>query len=57
MSAFKQVDRNKTVAKQNRPVLVGFRNAYVFDVSQTEAQSYRRCARSRAMWARIATAC
>jgi hypothetical protein len=24
------------VTKQNRPVLVGFRNAYVFDVSQTE---------------------
>jgi antirestriction protein ArdC len=26
----------KDITKQNRPVLVGFRNAYVFDISQTE---------------------
>jgi antirestriction protein ArdC len=29
-------EEEKDVTKQNRPVLVGFRNAYVFDVSQTE---------------------
>jgi hypothetical protein len=29
-------EAEKDITKQNRPVLVGFRNAYVFDVSQTE---------------------
>jgi antirestriction protein ArdC len=29
-------EAEKCTTKQNRPVLVGFRNAYVFDVSQTE---------------------
>ncbi len=29
-------EAQKDITKQNRPVLVGFRNAYVFDVSQTE---------------------
>ena len=29
-------ESEKDITKQNRPVLVGFRNAYVFDVSQTE---------------------
>jgi len=31
-----QEEVEKEVTKENRPVLVGFRNAYVFDVSQTE---------------------
>jgi antirestriction protein ArdC len=29
-------EAEKDITKQNRPVLVGFRNAYVFDISQTE---------------------
>jgi hypothetical protein len=29
-------EAEKDITKENRPVLVGFRNAYVFDVSQTE---------------------
>jgi hypothetical protein len=29
-------EAEKDITKQNRPVLAGFRNAYVFDVSQTE---------------------
>jgi N-terminal domain of anti-restriction factor ArdC len=29
-------EAEKDISKQNRPVLVGFRNAYVFDVTQTE---------------------
>lgn len=29
-------EAEKDITKQNRPVLVGFRSAYVFDVSQTE---------------------
>ncbi|MEI9977681.1 MAG: ArdC family protein [Edaphobacter sp.] len=29
-------EAEKDITQQNRPVLVGFRNAYVFDVSQTE---------------------
>jgi antirestriction protein ArdC len=28
----------KDITKQNRPVVVGFRNAYVFDISQTEGE-------------------
>ncbi|MGH9434958.1 MAG: ArdC-like ssDNA-binding domain-containing protein [Terriglobia bacterium] len=31
-----QEEAEKDITKQNVPVLVGFRNAYVFDVSQTE---------------------
>ena len=31
-----QEEAEKDITKQNRPVLVGFRAAYVFDVSQTE---------------------
>ena len=41
-------EAEKDLTKQNVPVLVGFRAAYVFDVSQTEVQSFLRCARSRA---------
>jgi antirestriction protein ArdC len=33
-----QVEAEKDPTKQNVPVLVGFRNAYVFDVSQTEGK-------------------
>jgi len=29
-------EAEKDITKQNRPVLIGFRNAYVFDISQTE---------------------
>jgi hypothetical protein len=29
-------EAEKDITKQNHPVLVGFRPAYVFDVSQTE---------------------
>ena len=32
----KQEEAEKDITKQNKPVLVGFRNAYVFDISQTE---------------------
>ena len=32
----KDTEANKDIAKQNQPVLVGFRAVYVFDVSQTE---------------------
>src|SRR6201995_148485 len=32
----KDEDAEKDITKQNTRVLVGFRNAYVFDVSQTE---------------------
>ena len=32
----KDSEANKDITKQNQPVLVGFRSAYVFDVSQTE---------------------
>ncbi len=32
----KNEEANKDITKQNERVLVGFRNAYVFDVSQTE---------------------
>jgi N-terminal domain of anti-restriction factor ArdC len=32
----REEEAEKDITKQNRPVLVGFRNAYVFDVSQTE---------------------
>jgi hypothetical protein len=32
----KDTEANKETTKQNQPVLVGFRAAYVFDVSQTE---------------------
>ena len=38
-SAFKRKkdeEAEKDITKQNEPVLVGFRSAYVFDVSQTE---------------------
>ena len=31
------IRRKKDITKQNQPVLVGFRAAYVFDVSQTES--------------------
>jgi antirestriction protein ArdC len=31
-----QEEAEKDITKQKRPVLVGFRNAYVFDISQTE---------------------
>jgi len=52
-------EAEKDIRKQNRPVLVGFRNAYVFErlSRRPKAQSCRRCARSLAMWARIAAAC
>lgn len=33
-----QEEAEKDITKQNMPVLVGFRNAYVFDVSQTEGK-------------------
>jgi antirestriction protein ArdC len=33
-----QEEAEKDITKQNVPVLVGFRNAYVFDVSQTEGK-------------------
>lgn len=36
----KNEEANKDITKQNERVLVGFRNAYVFDVSQT----FRKCA-------------
>jgi hypothetical protein len=36
----KDKEAEKDITKQNQPVLVGFRSAYVFDVSQTEAQSF-----------------
>src|ERR1700733_10121217 len=32
----KDKEAEKDITKQNQPILVGFRNAYVFDVSQTE---------------------
>jgi hypothetical protein len=32
----KPEEAEKDITKQNRPVLVGFRNAYVFDITQTE---------------------
>ncbi len=32
----KDSEAEKDITRQNQPVLVGFRNAYVFDVSQTE---------------------
>src|SRR6202142_2344218 len=32
----KDKEAEKDITKQNQPVLVGFRSAYVFDVSQTE---------------------
>jgi hypothetical protein len=32
----KDEEAEKDITKQNEPVLVGFRNVYVFDVSQTE---------------------
>jgi hypothetical protein len=32
----KDAEAEKDITKQNQPVLVGFRSAYVFDVSQTE---------------------
>ncbi len=32
----KDTEANQDITKQNQPVLVGFRSAYVFDVSQTE---------------------
>ncbi len=32
----KDTEATKDITKQNQPVLVGFRSAYVFDVSQTE---------------------
>ena len=32
----KDSEAEKDIIKQNQPVLVGFRSAYVFDVSQTE---------------------
>jgi len=32
----KDAEPNQDITKQNQPVLVGFRSAYVFDVSQTE---------------------
>jgi hypothetical protein len=33
----KDKEAEKDITKQNQPVLVGFRLAYVFDVSQTES--------------------
>jgi len=33
-----QEEAEKDITKQNVPVLVGFRNAYVFDISQTEGK-------------------
>jgi antirestriction protein ArdC len=38
-------EAEKDVTKQNRPVLVGFRNAYVFDISQTEGAELPKHAR------------
>lgn len=32
----KETDAQKDITKQNERVLLGFRNAYVFDVSQTD---------------------
>ena len=32
----KDADANKDITKQNERVLLGFRNAYVFDISQTD---------------------
>jgi hypothetical protein len=32
----KEKEAEKDITKQNQPVLIGFRSAYVFDVSQTE---------------------
>jgi hypothetical protein len=33
----KESEAEKDITEQNQPVLVGFRAAYVFDVSQTES--------------------
>ena len=34
----KHGEAEKDITKQNQPVLIGFRAAYVFDVSQTEGE-------------------
>jgi hypothetical protein len=50
-------DAEKNAAKQNRPVLVGFRNVYVFDVSQTEGAELPEMLQITGDVGEIATAC
>ena len=50
-------EAKKDMTRQNKPVLVGFRNAYVFDVSQTDGAELPEMHERMAMWARTATVC
>jgi hypothetical protein len=50
-------EAEKDITKQNTRVLVGFRNAYVFDVEQTEGVDLPPCAKSMATWAKTTTVC
>ena len=49
-------EAEKDITKQNARVLLGFRNAYVFDISQTNGVDFPICMKSMATSARISTA-
>jgi hypothetical protein len=51
-----QEEAEKDLTRQNVPILLGFRAAYVFDISQTEARNFPNMHESAAMLAQTVIA-